>query len=703
MGFRCVSLRLFLVSFVAAAATVPAIIAETPVAVAAPQVSKLAVQAADAAFNGRFSEAGDLAQRSGDPAAVKLVELVYLRDHWKTAGYRRIMAFLDAAQGWPLSETLAKRAERSLYVDDASAATILDYFAARAPLSPEGKLALARAKLDGGDKRTARQLVSEVWTDETLDQALEGKVKAEFGSLLTSDDHRLRMWRLIFQQETNAAVRAAKALSPDYQAAAQTAQALIRGAGGAEKKYNALPSSMRQQLAMQYALARYDRRLDRDSKARAILAKVPGDPAQMGDPEAWWVERRIIARRSLGIGSRDNWKIAYDMARKHGFKSGEYFVEGEFLAGWIALRFLNDPKTALNHFSRLSQGAESRTDKARADYWLGRSYAALGNTSEAKDAWRAAARTPTVFYGQLAREELGLARDPMTIPSGQPSAAARAKIDNDEVMRAFEMVAQTGRTRELNTFLWAISTRFNSTDEMNAAASVAYDAGGPAAAVRLAKLAGRKGYDIDYWGYPVKAIPNWKQIGKPVERALVFGLSRQESEFDPTAGSGAGARGLMQLMPGTAKLIARQYKVSFAADKLTSDPSYNVKLGAAHLGDLIDEFGGSYVLTLAAYNAGPRRAKEWVDTYGDPRSGKVDPIDWVEMIPFTETRNYVQKVMQNVQVYRARLAPETMRAMTADLRRGAPGAIAVADTSDSGTGNCSSRASSIAELITGCD
>jgi soluble lytic murein transglycosylase len=703
MGFFRVSLRSLVVVSVLGVAVLPLMTAASPYAIASPEVSKLAVAAADAAFNGRFSEAGDLAQRSGDPAAIKLVELIYLRDHWKTAGYRRIMDFVDAAPGWPFSETFLKRAERSLFDNQAAAGSVLAHFATHAAMSAEGKLALARAELDRGDKPAARRLVSQVWIEETLDQTLEGKIRNEFGSLLTSEDYRLRMWRLIYKQETNAALRASKALSKDYQAAAAAAQALIRSVGGAEKKYGALSSTMRQQLGVQYALARYYRKLERDSKARAILASVPGDPDVIGDPEAWWVERRIIARRSLGTNSRDNWKLAYDMARKHGFTSGEYFGEGEFLAGWIALRFLNQPNTAIHHFSRLSEGADSRTDKARADYWLGRSYAAVGNMPKAKEAWRAAARTPTVYYGQLAREQLGLAREPMTIASGQPSAAASAKIDNDEVMRAFEIVAKTGRARELNTFLWAIANRFKSTDEMNAAASVAYDAGGPAVAVRLAKLAGRKGYDIDYWGYPVKAIPSWKQIGKPIERALVFALSRQESEFDPNAGSGAGARGLMQLMPGTAKLIARQYKVSYAPDKLTSDPSYNVKLGAAHLGDLIDEFGGSYVLTLAAYNAGPRRAKEWVQTYGDPRSGKVDPIDWVEMIPFTETRNYVQKVMQNVQVYRSRLAPDTMRAMSADLRRGAPGAIALADTAEPGTANCSVRASSIAELISGCD
>jgi soluble lytic murein transglycosylase len=397
----------------------------------------------------------------------------------------------------------------------------------------------------------------------------------------------------------------------------------------------------------------------------------------------------------------DTGKTAYQLARAHGFSDGEFLVEGEFLAGWVALRFLKDEKTALKHFVKLQAGAESRTDGARAAYWIGRSYQALGDRAKAKVAYREAAQTPTVFYGQLAREELGLGGQPISIGGGQPSATAQAQVDNDEVMRAFEMVAETGRSRELNMFLWSLSGRFKTRDEMSAVARNISTASGPATAVRFAKLAGQKGIDIDYWAYPTKAMPDWRQIGPPVERALVYGLSRQESEFDPNAGSRVGAQGLMQLMPGTAKLIAKQYGLPYVPEKLTGDPAYNVRLGSAHLGDLIQEFGGSYILTLAAYNAGPRRSREWVEEHGDPRSAHVDPIDWVEMIPFTETRNYVQKVMQNLHVYRSRIAPKTMQAMTADLQRGAPGAIALANTAEAGSAPCSG--SNIVELITGCD
>ena len=672
-----------------------------PVSSAAAAVNSKAVAAVSAAFKGRYSEAGALAEQSGDPAAVKLVELIYLRNNWKEAGYTRIMAFINNAKQWPLNETLLKRAEHAMFFGNVSAQTILNHFANRTPLTPEGQFALARARLASGDREAARSIVSRTWTKVMFDQATESRAASEFGSLLSASDRHNRVWLMIYKQETNAAIRNAKSLSADYQAAARAAQALIRGTAGAEKAYNTLPSAMRQQLALQYALARHYRRTDRETKASQILLKIPSAHAEIGDAEAWWVERRLVARMLLKHGKLSSAKTAYQLARAHGFSKGEYLVEGEFLAGWIALRFLNDDQSALKHFQRLSDGATTRTDQARAGYWLGRTHSALGNQAAAKAAYREAAKVPTVFYGQLSREKLGLASERIRIPDGKPSAAAKAKVENDEIMRAFQMTARAGRDGDLNMFVWSISRRFDTFDEMNAAASIVADLGGPAVAVRLAKLSAQRGIDIDYWGYPVKALPAWKQIGKPVELALVFGLSRQESEFDPKAGSGAGARGLMQLMPGTAKIVARQYKLSYAPEKLTGDPAYNVKLGAAHLGDLISDFNGSYILTLAGYNAGPRRPREWVQAFGDPRGGKVDPVDWIEMIPFTETRGYVQKVLQNVHVYRSRLAPDTMRPMSADLVLGAPGNIKVANTSEVGSSGCSGR--SIVELITGCD
>jgi soluble lytic murein transglycosylase len=241
---------------------------------------------------------------------------------------------------------------------------------------------------------------------------------------------------------------------------------------------------------------------------------------------------------------------------------------------------------------------------------------------------------------------------------------------------------------------------------MNAAADVVWGEGGPFLSVKLAKAAAQRNLDIDSWGYPIRALPDWKEIGPRIEKPLVFALSRQESEFNPTAGSRVGAQGLMQIMPGTAKLIARKYGLKYRDGMLTGDPAYNVKLGAAHLGDLVSDFGGSYVLTLVAYNAGPRRSREWVQEYGDLRSGEIDPVDWVESIPFHETRQYVQKVLQNLHVYRSRLAPKTVRPMTADLLRGATSdSLSVATTSpaDAKAEPAGCAGKSITQIIEACD
>ncbi len=666
-------------------------------AVAGTKAPPLAVQAAKLALAGNFIDAGAAARRSKDEAAIKLVELLYLRDHGKSASYARIMEFLNAAPQWPLAETLNKRAERALYINREPADLILAHFAKRQPVTPEGALALARAKLASGDRTGAEKLVSSVWSNAGLDPELEKPVAAEFKSFLSAEDHQRRMWRLIYAHETNAAIRMSKRLSGGYQSAAKTAQALLRQVGGADKQYAKLPAAMREQAGMKYALVVFHRKRQGYSKARAILT---GIPAGTGDGAAWWVERRIVARHSIGVKRKDSFKAAYQIARAHGLTSGEAALEGEFLAGWIALRHLKQPSKALGHFETLASLARSETEKARGKYWMGRTLSALDRDGEAKAAYRDAAQYSTVYYGQLAREKIGLGKVPEKIASGKASAEAMAKVSKDEVVRAFKMVAAAGKTGDLHMFLWAFANRFDTSDEMNAVADLVWTEGGATMAVKLAKAAAPRNIDIDSWSYPVNALPGWKQVGRPVEKALVYGLSRQESEFNPTVGSIAGAQGLMQIMPGTAVLIAKRHRLSYKKGSLTSDPSYNVKLGAAHLGDLIADFRGSYVLTLVAYNAGPRRSHEWIAEYGDLRQG-VDPIDWVESIPFQETRQYVQKVLQNVQMYRSRLAPETVRPMTADLARGSAKKIEVADNAPV-VQPASCDGSTIADLISAC-
>lgn len=633
--------------------------------------SATAVKAVKTALGGNADAATVMAHQSGDAAADKLVEWINVTENWKSVGYARVMAFIADNPDWPSMELIHRRAEWLLFDGKPAPQMVLEHFAGREPVSLEGRVALARALQATGDSKRAARLIADAWSDPQLPSTLAKTILAEFRQMLDRPALEARVWRLIYAQEVAAAIQAARLVSKDHVAAAEAAADLIREQKSGLARYKKLPESLRNQRAMLYALARYYRRTDQIDMARDILLKAPADHAELVDPQAWWTERRIVARQSIGPGNRQHWPAAYKLAAAHGYSSGPNHSEGEFLAGWIALRMLDDPRTALKHLSTIADKAPNRTEASRGYYWTGRAWLALGDRGKADAAFAAAARSPTLYYGQLAREALGLGNKAVPIAEGRPTDAVRAKVAKDEMMRAFLLLADAGATGYLHQFAGSLGARFGTADEAAAAAALVKAKGGTFLSLRFAKAAGTAGIDIDDWAYPRYALPDWKPRGRPVERAIVLGLTRQESEFNPVAGSRAGARGLMQIMPGTAKIIARQHKVAYNEKKLISDPAYNVMLGAAHLGDLIADYNGSYILSLVAYNAGPRRVGEWIAMYGDPR-GQVDPIDWVESVPFTETRKYIQKVMQNLHVYRARIDPANSLPMTADLVRGGP-------------------------------
>ena len=631
--------------------------------------SATAVKAVKTALGGNADAATRLALQSGDKAAEKLVEWVNVTENWTTVGYARVMAFIADNPDWPNIELMHRRAEALLLMGKAGPKQVLKHFSDRDPVSHEGRIALARALQAGGEAKRAARLIAEAWSDPLLSSGLQKTIRSEFRQVLERPVLESRVWRMIHAQRVAPAMEAAKQISKEHVAAAEAAAELIREQKSGLARYKKLPQALRNKQAMLYALARYYRRTGNTQAARDILLQAPSDHAELIDPEAWWIERRIVVRESIGPKNKKHWPAAYKLAAAHGYASGPHHSEGEFLAGWIALRMLNDPKTALKHFSAIPDKAANRTERSRGHYWMGRAWLALGDRTKAEATFAAAASSPTLYYGQLAREALGLGKKPVPIAEGNPSQAVRSAVARDELMRAFQLLGDAGAKNHLYQFMGALAARFKTADEAAAAAALVDAEGGTFLSLRFAKAAGSEGADIDDWGYPRHALPDWKPRGHAVEKAVILGLARQESEFNPVAGSHAGARGLMQILPGTAKMIARQHKVTYSEKKLISDPAYNVMLGAAHLGDLIASYKGSYILTLVAYNAGPRRVGQWIDMYGDPR-GEVDPIDWVESVPFTETRQYIQKVMQNVQVYRARLDPANSLPMTADLVRG---------------------------------
>ena len=660
--------------FMAAGAVSPALLTDRA------QASASATEAVKLALAGDFVSAGPMASQSGDTVAVKLVEMLYLRDKPAEAGYARVSAFLANAPGWPLRETLQRRAEQALYDTNESAATVLRHFGTANPTSAHGALALARACFVTGDASAGQKWLHQGWVDPTMNADLESRAALEFSKQLTPELHKARLWQLIFALQGARAESHAKNFLPgEYRSAANVARALNGFEGGAKRKYDELSPAMRSEMAMLFSLARWHRKYANYDGVRAVMVKLPTDAGALGNATAWFEERRTIVRRSVGPLQSANYKTAYIIAKNHGLSTGDFAFEGEFLAGWVALRYLDNAQVALGHFQKVQKLAQTGTDMARGNYWLGRTHAAAGSAAAARSAYQLAAKHSTIYYGQLAREELGRGSVPEEIAGASLSAVASAEVERDELVRAMRLIALAGTKYQINIFLLPLAVRFTDLDHLNATANVVSQVGGTAWAVRFAKASALHGRDLDAWSYPVSGLPNWVQVGQPVEKPLVFALSRQESEFDPDAGSSVGAQGLMQLMPATARIVAQKNGLAFTPQHL-KDAVYNVRLGSAFLGSLVERFKGSYILSLVAYNAGPLRATEWIAAFGDPRGGHVNPIDFVECIPFNETRQYVQKVMQNLHVYRSRLEPASVRPMSVDLKRGIAEDVAVAST-----------------------
>ena len=676
-----------------------------------------ATAAVHAAVRGRFREAFLKVRASGDPVAAKVVEWIYLRRKPEEAGAERIIRFVDSDPRWPYAGSLRTKAEE-LLMKSRNVARLRTYFAKHAPYSLNGRVALAWLRMKEGRRNEALRHLRMAWHSPDLGLAAERFVLSEMRRLLGAGDHETRMWRLITAQKTRAAVRTAGLLSRSHVAAANAARALIRFRRNGPALYARLPASLRGKPAMRYAMIRYWRKRGPLTKALAALERAPSRERQL-DPVQWWTEKRLVARYLLGTSYRKYWPRAYRLAASHGFATGKSAFRGEFLAGFIALEKLGRRKQALEHFMRMTRHARTRTQKAKAWYWVGRAREALGDIAGARRAYGESARTPTVYYGLLSREKIGLGRRPIPISKGVPTAKAKRDVASHRFGRAVRLLGRAGGEWHVSAFIWPMAHAWNDRAHLAAAASLLWDAGGPVMAVKLAKAAGAKGIDIDNYGYPVKALPRFRHLGPPLEEAVLLGLIRQESEFNARAGSHAGAKGLMQLMPGTARREARILRVPYKRAWLISRPAYNLMLGRHHLSQLIRKFSGSYVLGFAAYNAGGGNVSKWLKYYGDFRSGRPDPVEWVELIPITETRKYVQKVLRGVHVYRTRLG-KPMLPMSRDLWRGVPGwreqvlrggasspaprprTRPEADGRKASDGGCGEGSRSIGELISNC-
>ncbi len=598
-----------------------------------------------------------------DPVARKLAEWIILRSDDNGASSERYRAFLTDNPSWPSQGLLRRRGEGALWDDKRDDAFVLAFFGNDQPVSAKGKFMLARAMLARGDRKNAERLVRDAWRTDSFSSDTEETALDQFGSLLNGGDFKTRMEMLLYTGDNaESGTRAAKRLGAGHVAIVKARIAVRKKASNAKALLDAVPKDLQSEPLYIFSRVQWLRREEKFPEAAQVMQTAPRDPARLVNADEWWIERRLLARKLMDIGDHRN---AYIVARDAGLPARDiYKTEQEFTAGWIALRFLNDPNLAAQHFARIGVDSVNPTALARAGYWQGRAAEAAGRSQEARTAYESAAAQSTSYYGQLARAKLKLPQIALNDVPGRSRTGDRL-----EVVRAIELLYALDE-RDIATPIFAEMGERADMDALLALCELALRNNDARAMLMVGKAALNRGMPFDYYAYPVSGIPPYKEIGPEVEKAIVFAIARQESAFNPTVVSPANAYGLMQVTAGAGKYVTKKYGATFDLNKLKTDPAYNAMLGAAELGALTDDYRGSYVMTFAGYNAGRGSVRKWVERYGDPRDPKVDTVDWVEQIPFAETRNYVQRIMENVQVYRARFGGTSKLMIEADLRRG---------------------------------
>ena len=604
------------------------------------------------------------AAQISDPVAGKLVEWALLDTSAEQLPYSDLAAASTRFAGWPRGESRRIAVERALERSYAGADAATALFADSPPITIEGAMALAEALAQRGRADEARRLIGDWWRTRSFEHETQSRVLARWGSGLTQADHEARLNMLLLGPHGPATRAMVEMVSPERRAVAEAAMTL-RTAYSPDAVVAGLSPSQAMDPAVVFERVRILRSQNRQSEGFALLAALPPAPSHTEGQNTLWSERRNYFLDAL---ERRNGQAAYDSMAGHGFPGGERMVDAEFFAGWAALVKLNDPARAARHFEALRQMSSTPITQGRALYWLGRAAEAQGNTPAAVQYYRDGARHIQTFYGQLAAEKAGITT--LTLPAEPvPTGSDIAAFEGHEVVRAMRILGETGETSLFRVFAYQLDDDLPGPEGLALLMDLSRNYGEGFTAMMVGRAASQRGFLLPERQYPIR-IPPAVPGAAPLE--FTQAITRQESSFDPRARSHANARGMMQFLPGTGRAVARQLGLPYSDERLY-DGDFNMTLGSFHLGDLTRRFGGSMLLTTIGYNAGPARPPQWIARCGDPRGGGVDPIDFIECAPFTETRNYMMRVMENMQVYKARLnggsAPLTL---SADLRRGAP-------------------------------
>jgi len=592
------------------------------------------------------------AKRIKTPLMQKTLLWVKLTRSPKPQNFEELSSFLTNNPDWPEQKKLIRRAEQSFSASP-NADRVMSFFASREPISNEGMERFGAALISGGKLDEGRAMIRRAWVLGNFTKVREKNFYKKNRRYLKKADNIARLDRLLWEGRYWASRRMLWKVNKDYQALGWARLSLRFQKGNVDRLIAKVPQQLKSDPGLTYERLRWRRKKGKEN----VFVLLEGLPKDLRRPSLWWKEQAVLVRKALeqGFVSR-----AYKIAASNKNLKGVDFADSQWLSGWVSLRFLNDNDIAFGHFKAMFEAVKYPISRARAAYWAGRAQQALGDEKQASYWYGIASNYGTTYYGQLAAQKNNPGESIPLDEEPEFTSQEKAEFDQHELVQVVRMLDNAKASDWVKPFILQLQKISTAPGWQALTAALAREYKRFDVSITVAKRADRKGLQMPLSGYPalnLPALPKRVKTPRP-ETPLVLAVVRQESAFRVRSQSNANARGLMQILPRTARKVAKKYKVRYSSTKLNRDGRYNLMLGQAYLSGLLNDFKGSYVLSLAAYNAGPGRVRQWIRRFGDPRQADVNAIDWVEMIPFNETRNYVQRVLENLQVYRSRLADE---------------------------------------------
>ena len=619
---------------------------------------KIAKKAFEHIDKKKWQTALKISKKARDKSLYNLINYLYLIKPINAASFYDYVSFINQNPNFPRISRLKYLAEHKINLKVNSPISIKKWFAGTMPLSEFGKIKLGEIYLSEGNIEEGSKLIKEGWVKAKLSKSQLRYLRKKYKKIIKIEDNIRRADWHAWEGKHWDVQRMLRYLPKDYTALYRARQLLMSRSYGVDNAIAKVPDKFKNDIGLKYDRLKWRRRRGRLDPSLEILFKTPKDPIKLVRPDIWWKERAILSRSLI---YKKKYALAYRVSSEHSLEEGPEYADAEWISGWISLTFLNDPNMALQHFKNFYDNVGYPISLARGAYWLGRTYKKIKNDKKANEWYAEASKYLNTYYGQLAFLEINKGEAFSLIEQPTVSEKYEKEFKKNNIIGIIRLLKELDKDKYSKDFLKHLANLNIEKGSEILAGKLSVEIGRYDFAIQIAKQASYEKRFYNVLNYPIIQTPkivNNKQMPKP---ELVLAVIRQESEFDQKANSYVGARGMMQLMTYTAKLVAKQAKLPYSKSRLKSDPYYNIKLGSYYLAGLLEEYEGSYPFALAAYNAGPKRVKYWKKINKDPQKGKIDYIDWIELIKFKETRNYVQRVLENINVYRYMLSGKPVR------------------------------------------